>query len=495
MYTQAYHLLCVLLAPQSPDFLSFLVICLFPGLIATWHAMQPSNECNGPLLVQPGRHAQGMIQSNENYATPRLLGLVPSAGLHQHTQAAASTEHKEHLTSLAHLFPDNYAIESKQTIAKSSNNVLAELGRDVNLNLFVDPSKLNDILAAIRSWTNLFAVAEITSPTAEYSMFSPRSMPFIRSDYREPLFLHYPELPGLTRSSLNPYSLPPYYRTSDAAAVWEPNILPEAADAHDSCGVRGDDVSSEVNRKRSRKFNHVQGQHDARGNGAVGAACKLLRAPQNDAPFSSSNRVQESCCKTSDGTSPVVDVFVPSFCACGTAIVGVWYRNHAYYTRWFRHPRYAALRSVLQHNRCKEKSQPTCCNVSQPSFVGSVVVGDAFGAVASSDELLAPKFMSLLCMLQLVKRLDISQLMHPTSIPISPDIASTKISMHNLKLSAHIGCEGCDGFAQYRWYCEDTSALINQLVAGDRNTTKVVGCCCLHHWKCKPPGRNSSESV
>ena len=52
---------------------------------------------------------------------------------------------------------------------------------------------------------------------------------------------------------------------------------------------------------------------------------------------------------------PVVDVHVPSFCECGASVVGVWYNKKPYYCQWFRHSRYAALRKLLEQNRCKSK--------------------------------------------------------------------------------------------------------------------------------------------
>ncbi len=52
---------------------------------------------------------------------------------------------------------------------------------------------------------------------------------------------------------------------------------------------------------------------------------------------------------------PIVDVHVPSFCECGATVVGVWYNKKPYYCQWFRHSRYAALRKLLEQNRCKSK--------------------------------------------------------------------------------------------------------------------------------------------
>ena len=69
------------------------------------------------------------------------------------------------------------------------------------------------------------------------------------------------------------------------------------------------------------------------------------------------------------------------------------------------------------------------------------------------------------------------------------------MKIEHVKISAHIDCERSKGFVQYRWYSTDVNDLVDDLTSGDKNTKKVVGCCCLGHWKRKPPGRDSSKSV
>jgi hypothetical protein len=262
-----------------------------------------------------------------------------------------------------------------------------------------------------------------------------------------------------------------------------------------------------------------------------GTPSKLARIPSLlrpfETPFFFNTGVQESCCKTADGAAPSADIYVPSVCECGTAIVGVWYRNRPYYTHWFRHPRYAALRCMLEQNRCKNKYRPTCgihasvglaspaankdvaaseCTTAHQddaavpeaaagasSALPSVISEDNFGAVMSADELLAPKFMSLLCMFQLVKHLDAVGIIYPTTVPVGT--APPNMKIEHVKISAHIDCERSKGFVQYRWYSTDVNELVDDLTSGDKNSKKVVGCCCLGHWKRKPPGRDSSKSV
>jgi hypothetical protein len=82
---------------------------------------------------------------------------------------------------------------------------------------------------------------------------------------------------------------------------------------------------------------------------------------------------------------PVVDVHVPSFCECGAAVVGVWYNKKPYYCQWFRHNRYAALRKLLEQNRCKSKCTSDRSRVAElfttvnvPSIGAAVRESDSF---------------------------------------------------------------------------------------------------------------------
>jgi len=62
-----------------------------------------------------------------------------------------------------------------------------------------------------------------------------------------------------------------------------------------------------------------------------------------------------------------------------------------------------------------------------------------------------------------------------------------------VRAGAHIDCERSKGFVQYRWYSTELTPLIDDLSASDAQNKKVVGCCCLGHWKRKPPGREPSK--
>jgi hypothetical protein len=233
---------------------------------------------------------------------------------------------------------------------------------------------------------------------------------------------------------------------------------------------------------------------------------------------------------------PMVDIHVPSVCECGTIVVGIWYRSRPYYCTWFRHARYAALRTLLEQNRCKNKYRPNCklhssvnlpspgpkdkvteglgadtpqraaksqaisvdaCDddarrrgpsdldvcenasvykgksgllrsdsihsdhVSSSSTINSlgssnacgsprVLPGDAntdFCDGNSNEDLLAPKFMSLLCMFQMAKHQDAVGILYPQTLTEPQITAPAKIE--HVKISAHIDCERSKGFVQY----------------------------------------------
>ncbi len=169
----------------------------------------------------------------------------------------------------------------------------------------------------------------------------------------------------------------------------------------------------------------------------------------------------EHVCRTKDG-APVVDVHVPAMCECGSVVVGVWYRNRPHYCRWFRHERYAPLRALLEQNRRKNKSRPldekgaadapdVAANDASPPCetpTKSCVVepssatpaddlhgcvgerGDVWGPKTSTEELLAPKFLSLLCLFQFVKHDDAVELVYPRGI-----LGNTMTKPHSLKIS------------------------------------------------------------
>jgi hypothetical protein len=180
----------------------------------------------------------------------------------------------------------------------------------------------------------------------------------------------------------------------------------------------------------------------------------------------------EHVCRTKDG-APVVDVHVPAMCECGSVVVGVWYRNRPHYCRWFRHERYAPLRALLEQNRRKNKSRPLdekssvdaldcaandsslpcetptkTCPVELDSSTPAEKPqgcpgekGDTWGPKTSTEELLAPKFLSLLCLFQFVKHDDAVELVYPRGIlgntmtkPLSLKISADFPVAHNLRV-------------------------------------------------------------
>ncbi len=185
----------------------------------------------------------------------------------------------------------------------------------------------------------------------------------------------------------------------------------------------------------------------------------------------------EHVCRTKDG-APVVDVHVPAVCECGSVVVGVWYRNRPHYCRWFRHQRYAPLRALLEQNRRKNKSRPqdekgaadTPCSAANdasassqppandsPSEPASAVptlesescAGEhgAWGSKTSAEELLAPKFLSLLCLFQFVKHDDAVELVYPRGI-----LGNTMMKPNSLKISTNspinCSCGSCSILTQ-----------------------------------------------
>jgi hypothetical protein len=396
--------------------------------------------------------------------------------------------------------------------------------------------------SGISSWTKHFSLQELTSNSAEHSIFSPHSGPFpgdgptvYQTLDRHSIVSKELQLPRVS------VLVHPNLTIQNATLDESSSAVKRERDNLEEAPYFQTKISDDAFMRRLMKMRHNMSQNSAKndnstGSGGLTVPFKFpkpisLKQPC-DSPFFISNCPQESSCNTSDGASPVVDIHVPSVCECGTVIVGVWYRNRPYYTRWFRHPRYAALRSMLEQNRCKSKYRPVCgthataglaspnsnkdgvYSDSTPSFQDSVPSGgscpepatigddaatsilhhrDEFGAVTSSDDLLAPKFMSLLCMLQLVKHLDAVGFMYPS---IAADtMAPSSMKLEHVKLSAHIDCERSKGFVQYRWYAADVDDLVKDLTSGDKTAKKVVGCCCLGHWRRKPPGRESSKSV
>ena len=89
---------------------------------------------------------------------------------------------------------------------------------------------------------------------------------------------------------------------------------------------------------------------------------------------------------------PVVHVHVPSFCECGATVVGVWYNKKPYYCQWFRHKRYAALRKLLEQNRCKSKNVSDRWKLTKGIPTSSAPCSEAIqqGVSVSSSEAVRP---------------------------------------------------------------------------------------------------------
>jgi acetylglutamate synthase len=87
------------------------------------------------------------------------------------------------------------------------------------------------------------------------------------------------------------------------------------------------------------------------------------------------------------------------------------------------------------------------------------------------SEYSAPKFMSLVCVMQMVKLMDAVGILFPHTLPegIQP-ITSKKDFLEQFasaKMSAHIDCPNCKAFVSYRWYANDVKKLKTHLASPD----------------------------
>jgi hypothetical protein len=405
----------------------------------------------------------------------------------------------------------------------------------------------------VSNWTKHFSLEDLTSASAGQSIFSPLSGPF----------------PGNGPASYIGLS---HENSLHAEDPLTGRILPLLADRSDSgaasClkmsavkrGREHFDVSTSLQKvnsddafmRRLAKIRHnvlsnsakndnpsSSGPPSSSGNSSSSGPPAAPLSPPN---VSSLNRpsvsttllptaAHESLHTASPCHSPAVDVNVPSLCECGTVIVGVWYRNRPYYARWFRHRRYAALRTALEHNRCRHTDDPlpstAASSVAQPfrphndissdlsisrrqqapaadaSCSQTVAVENTACAVTQHNEyccvtcaerVLAPKFMSLLCLLQFVKHLDVAGSSDPSTSSVG--LTPSQTSFENVKLSAHIDRERNKGFEQHRWYSADVDCLVKDLSFENKSAKQVVvGCCCLTHWRRQAPACEASKSV
>jgi hypothetical protein len=151
----------------------------------------------------------------------------------------------------------------------------------------------------------------------------------------------------------------------------------------------------------------------------------------------------------------------------------------------------------------------------------SELTEDEVSNVLEESEYSAPKFMSLVCIMQMVKLMDAVGILFPHTLPqgVQPITSKKEFldQFSNAKMSAHIDCPNCKAFVSYRWYANDVKKLKTHLASTDQDSQKVyfcchrrcplifihslqvVGCCSLGHWKRKPPGakpgRGDAKSV
>jgi hypothetical protein len=93
------------------------------------------------------------------------------------------------------------------------------------------------------------------------------------------------------------------------------------------------------------------------------------------------------------------------------------------------------------------------------------------------SEYSAPKFMSLVCVMQMVKLMDAVGILFPHTLPegIQP-ITSKKDFLEQFasaKMSAHIDCPNCKAFVSYRWYANDVKELKKHLASSLQDSKKV----------------------
>lgn len=418
------------------------------------------------------------------------------------------------------------------------------------------------------NWTKHFSLEELTSASAGQSIFSPLSGPFPGNGPASYVGLSY-ENSLHAQDLLTGRILPPQADHSDSVAPYlKLSSVKRGREHFDlSTSLQNANVDDAFMRRLTKIRHNVllnSAKNDNPSSSGLPAAgmstsnLSSLNQPSESTTLLPTS-AQESPSTLSGCHSPAVGVNVPSVCECGTVIVGVWYRNRPYYARWFRHLRYAALRTVLEQNRCRHANEPlpsdAASSVAEPSHPLNHVISEnstsqhqqelaadascsqsvavenkacavtqnnEYCCVTCAERLLAPKFMSLLCLLQFVKHLDVAgssdrklldqldstgssgrqhsdQLDSTGSSDTSSSSAGltpSQISFEHVKLSAHIDRTRNKGFEQHRWYSADVDCLVKELAYEDKNAKQVVvGCCCLSHWRRKPPACDSSKSV
>lgn len=93
------------------------------------------------------------------------------------------------------------------------------------------------------------------------------------------------------------------------------------------------------------------------------------------------------------------------------------------------------------------------------------------------SEYSAPRFMSLVCVMQMVKLMDAVGILFPQTLAEGTQPITTKREfaeqVNHAKMSAHIDCPNCKAFVSYRWYANDIHKLKTHLSAADQENKKV----------------------
>jgi hypothetical protein len=122
---------------------------------------------------------------------------------------------------------------------------------------------------------------------------------------------------------------------------------------------------------------------------------------------------------------------------------------------------------------------------------------------SGDSEYSAPKFMSLVCIMQMVKLMDAVGILFPHTLPGGTKPITSKREFldqfASAKMSAHIDCPNCKAFVSYRWYANDVKELKTHLsasVEGDKKVLFDFFCETLHavsrslirtgHWLLQP---------
>jgi hypothetical protein len=89
----------------------------------------------------------------------------------------------------------------------------------------------------------------------------------------------------------------------------------------------------------------------------------------------------------------------------------------------------------------------------------------------------APKFMSLVCVMQMVKLMDAVGILFPHTISDGTQPITSKREFleqfATAKMSAHIDCPNCKAFVSYRWYANDVQTLKAHVTSSTSENKKV----------------------